>query len=76
MNNDLNKNTGQEPEVMDFFAAGKEARHVTGKDRTEMENRSSGSRHRGSAGRYLGLLGGKNGHKSKPKVDEDLEREF
>ncbi len=76
MNNDLNKNAGQEPEVMDFFAAGKEARHVTGKDGTEMENRSSGSRHRGPAGRYQGLLGGKNGHKSKPKVHEDLEREF
>ena len=62
MKNDQNQNLGQnpEPEVMDFLAAGREARHVVGGDSREMENRSAGSRHRGPSGRYQGLR--KNNH--------------
>ncbi len=78
MNNDSNKNLGQnpEPEVMDFFAAGKEARRVNGGDSRERENRSAGSRHRGPSGRYQGLRGSKNNHKSKTPAEENLEQEF
>ena len=71
MNNDNNNGRNPEPEVMDFFAAGKEARHVNGGDRGERENRSAGSRHRGPSGRYEGLRSGKN----KKKHDEEPERE-
>ena len=78
MNNDNHNNNGQnpEPEVMDFFAAGKEARRVTGKGEKEMENRSNGSRQRGPSGRPHGILGSKGSHKSKPAASENLEQEF
>ena len=69
-------NDGQKPvsEEMDFFAAEKEARRVSGSNREEWENRSAGSRQRGPAGRYQGLLGGKNGHKSKASPHENKEK--
>ena len=64
-------NDGQKPvsEEMDFVAASKEARRVTGKDGGERENRSAGTRSRGPSGRAQGLYG----RKSKPSVrEEDL----
>ena len=76
MNKDKMRNDGQKPapEKMDFFAAEKEARHVTGSDKGEWENRSAGSRQRGPAGRYQGLRGGKNSHKSKSPAQNDKEK--
>ena len=76
MNKDKMRNDGQKPapEKMDFFAAEKEARHVTGSNREEWENRSAGSRQRGPAGRYQGLLGGKNSHKSKSPAQNYKEK--
>ena len=78
MNHDNSRNDGQKPgrEKMDFFAAGKEARHVTGSNRGEWENRSSGSRQRGPSGRYQGLLGSKNGHKSKSPAQDLTEKKL
>ena len=76
MNDNRNQN-GREPEVMDFFAAEKEARHVTGgTNKEEWENRSAGSRQRGPSGRYQGLRGSKSSHKSKAPAQENLEKEF
>ena len=69
-------NDGQKPvsEEMDFLAASKEARRVTGRDGGERENRSSGTRSRGPSGRAQGLYGGKNGHKSKASPHENKEK--
>ena len=61
---------------MDFFAAEKEARHVTGSNKEEWENRSAGSRQRGPAGRYQGLRSSKSSHKSKTPAQDSLEKEF
>ena len=76
MNDHRNQND-RESEVMDFFAAEKEARHVTGgNNKEEWENRSAGSRQRGPSGRYQGLRGGKSSHKSKAPAHENMEKEF
>ena len=69
--NDNVMNGEQNPasEEMDFLAAGKEARRITGSDVGEWENRSSGTRSRGPSGRSSGLYG----RKGKPPVrEEDL----
>ena len=78
MNKGNNRNDGQEPvhEKMDFFAAEKEARHVTGSNREEWENRSAGSRQRGPAGRYEGLRSGKSSQKSRSTAHDTAEKEF
>ena len=74
MNNDQINHNGQTPvsEEMDFLAAGREARRVTGADEHEMENRSSGTRRRGPSGRHEGLLGSKSSHKSKTVSEQEL----
>ena len=77
MNNDHIMNDGQKPapEEMDFLAAGREARRVTGSDAAEWENRSYGSRRRGPAGRYQGLRGSKSSHQSKAPAHENKQEE-
>ena len=69
--NDNVMNGEQNPasEEMDFVAAGKEARRITGSDVGEWENRSSGTRSRGPSGRSSGLYGRKG---KTPVREEDL----